>query len=462
MNDFGRAGHEKRNEGGPVEGTEITVPSIDRRKFMTRVALGIVGLQAISIAKAVSARSGDAARSSTPAETTFFTNPLFEFMFLVAMGKAYHQAGDIGKLLYIAGQIEDGNYDSAFQAFYDAGAEAEALAKQSLNSGHRVSAREAFMWASNYYYSSTYFLDASQDPSRMLPTWKLSRQCWDSAAALFTPKIKPVRIPYEKTTLSGYLYQCGNSSGPRPLLILNNGSDGSILDMWCAGAAGALARGYNCLAFDGPGQGASLWLQHLYFRPDWEAVITPVVKFALRLGCVDPRRIALLGVSQGGYWVTRAVAFEKRIAAAIVDPGVWNVSLPWLSALPSELLQMLNDGQKDDFDAAMESLPPATQAAMQSRMRPYGITDYYDCFKAVEQYNVEPVVSKITCPMLVTNPENETYFPGQPQQLYDMLPGANKYLLDFTAEQGADLHCEPKASGLRDLKIFDWLDEQFK
>ena len=60
-------------------------------------------------------------------------------------------------------------------------------------------------------------------------------------------------------------------------------------------------RGYHCLSFNGPGQGDSLWVRKLYFRPDWEKVITPVVDYALRRREVDPMRIALIGVSQGGY-----------------------------------------------------------------------------------------------------------------------------------------------------------------
>jgi hypothetical protein len=41
------------------------------------------------------------------------------------------------------------------------------------------------------------------------------------------------------------------------------------------GAAGAVRRGYNCLTFDGPGQGAPLREQKLPFRYDWEKVVTP-------------------------------------------------------------------------------------------------------------------------------------------------------------------------------------------
>jgi hypothetical protein len=50
-----------------------------------------------------------------------------------------------------------------------------------------------------------------------------------------------------------------------------------------------------------------------------------------------------------------------------------------------------------------------------------------------------------------------TFWPGQPQQLYDALPGP-KTLVKFTEAEGADLHCEPKTPGLRAQRIFDWLD----
>lgn len=32
-------------------------------------------------------------------------------------------------------------------------------------------------------------------------------------------------------------------------------------------------------------------------------------------------------------------------------------------------------------------------------------------------------------------------------------------LVEFSESSGADLHCEPKGTGLRDLRVFDWLDE---
>jgi hypothetical protein len=388
-------------------------------------------------------------------------DPEAEFNFLFALGKTYYRCGDVGRLLRIAGQIRPGEAESGYQAFHTAATDARVIAQDSAERGHRVSAREAYLWAANYGFTSTYFLDASHDPSRWLPTWREARECWDRAAALFDPPVEQVRIPYEGTTLAGYLFRVDGSGKRRPLLILINGSDGSVLDMWALGGAAGVARGYNCLTFDGPGQGACLWLQQLYFRPDWEKVITPVVDFALGLPEVDPDRIALQGISQGGYWAPRAVAFEHRVAAAIADPGVVDVATSWTVQLPAELMELLRAGRKEEFDQAMDTglaEYPAMRAALAFRMRPYGTPSPYEAYRAAMAHNLERVAGDIRCPMLITDPEGEQFWPGQSRQLYNLLT-CPKTLVSFTAAEGADLHCEPKAPGLRDLRAFDWLDE---
>jgi len=94
-------------------------------------------------------------------------------------------------------------------------------------------------------------------------------------------------------------------------------------------------------------------------------------------------------------------------------------------------------------------------------MRPYGFTSYYDTFKAVQEYNLSKVAGQIRCPVLITNPVNESFWPGQSQQLYDLL-SSPKVLLHFSESDGADLHCEPKGTGYRELRVFDWLDDTLK
>ena len=243
-----------------------------------------------------------------------------------------------------------------------------------------------------------------------------------------------MEIPYEKTKLHGFYLKGKSSSPKRPLLIIVNGSDGSLLDLWLWGGAGAVARRYDCLIFDGPGQGYALWKQKLYFRPDWEKVITPVVDYVLTRPEVDPKRIAIQGISQGGYWVPRAVAFEKRIAAAIADPGVVDVSTSWDANLPKPMLELLNAGRRAEFDGFMaKTLDPEHKATLAFRMRPYGFTSPYDAFKAAREYSLKEVAHRIQCPMLITNPAREAYWPGQSQRLFNLLTGPKKLVSFSTA-----------------------------
>jgi dienelactone hydrolase len=397
-----------------------------------------------------------------PATSYFFNDRTFETIFLTSLGRAYHSGANPGKVLYLTRQVKDGDFESAFVAFKRAGDEARAQAEESLAGGHRESARQAYLWAQNFYDSATYFVDGSADPSRFLPTWEALYDCWLKSLPSFDPPIEPVSIPYEGTALRGFYFRGKSKAARRPLLILVNGSDGSLLDMWLWGGAGGTARGYDCLTFDGPGQGYALWKQKLYFRPDWENVIRPVVDFALSRGDVDAKRIAIQGISQGGYWVPRAIAFEKRIAAAIADPGVVDVSTSWTATLPPPLFGLLKAGRKTEFDSYLEKgMSPANRATLSFRTRPFGFTSYFDTYKAVLDYNLRGVAEKIQCPLLITAPVNEIYWPGQSKQLYEMVRSTKK-LVEFTEADGADLHCEPKGTGIRDLRVFDWLDETLK
>ena len=81
-----------------------------------------------------------------------------------------------------------------------------------------------------------------------------------------------------------------------------------------------------------------------------------------------------------------------------------------------------------------------------------------DVFTAARQYKLADVVEQITTPWLITDPEDEQFWPGQPQRLFDKLRHT-KQLITFTADEGADSHCEPLARSLLEQRMFDWLEE---
>ena len=226
--------------------------------------------------------------------------------------------------------------------------------------------------------------------------------------------------------------------------------------------APGLDRGYNVLLFDGPGQQSMLFLHKMPFRHDWEHVITPVVNHLLQRSDVDPAKLAIYGISQAGYWVPRTVAFEHRFAAAIADPGVDDVAESWRPNTPPGALDLLDSGDSEGFDAAFEAmvvkLGPKMRQTAARRSKPYGTATAYETFKTVEQYRLGELVNQITTPMLVTDPEGESFWPGQSKRLYDALSGPKAYV-PFTAAEGASMHIEPMARSLVAQRIFDWLDD---
>ena len=61
-----------------------------------------------------------------------------------------------------------------------------------------------------------------------------------------------------------------DGDGPKPTLMVANGSDGALSYLWPGHGSEAAARGYNVVLFDGPGQQRMLFERGVPFRPDWE------------------------------------------------------------------------------------------------------------------------------------------------------------------------------------------------
>ena len=110
------------------------------------------------------------------------------------------------------------------------------------------------------------------------------------------------------------------------------------------------------------------------------------------------------------------------------------------------------------FNEGMQSAPLAQRQNWEWRAKPYGLRSAFDVFTAARRYNLADVADQITTPLLITDPEGEQFWPGQSQQLFEKLRNT-KQLVVFTAEEGADRHCEPMARLLLEQRMFDWLDE---
>src|SRR5215475_4218256 len=387
----------------------------------------------------------------------YFDNPEFDGQFLRALDYAPLGA-QIGEAWAVAAQIKPGDTESWYKAWSDYADRLYSVATTSLTAGHQVSARNAFLRASNYYRSSYIFMFALPVDPRVIETYDKQTDAFQKATALFDPPIEILRIPYENTTLPGYFIKPDASKVPRKTLLCTGGYDGTCEELFFSTADGALKRGYNVLTFDGPGQGGALVKQKMPMRADWEKVVTPVVDYLCTRQDVDSARIALYGGSFGGYLAPRAAAFEHRLAACIADAALFDPAALSKKMFPPNIANALARNDVAVLEAFFNKLrEDTTQRFILGRgMWVHGATTPWEYLKMFEAYSLADIASNIQCPTFVDEAENDRRRGGG-RDLYNALRCPKEYVL-FATSEGDGEHCEAGAREVFFQKMFDWLD----
>jgi pimeloyl-ACP methyl ester carboxylesterase len=386
-----------------------------------------------------------------------------------AFGASSYGASEFGEVMATVNRITSGDNDSWYNEWNATAERVFAEAEAQLAAGHRISARDSYLRATTYFRGSEFFLHGNPTDPRIDSAYKKSIHAYKSCCPLWDPPILPVEIPYENTTLPGYLHRVDESGTQRPLFVMHSGFDGSAEELHGEGARAGVERGYNVLTFDGPGQYGPIHRERLPFRPDWEKVVTPVVDFALTLPDTNADKIALMGVSFGGYLAPRAAALEKRISALIANDGVYDYGVANLggSMAPeqraaAEAAIMAKEAPEIDrkLQEMMKGSPTATWALTHG-MFVTGTSTPRAYVAATLAYHLrDGIAEKISCPTLVLDAEEDMFFRGQPEELYEHLT-CPRTLMRFTAAEGAGAHCQVGAHRLAFARIYDWLDNTF-
>lgn len=393
------------------------------------------------------------------ARNVFFDDPLFEEFAVRALT---FDGCPLGEVASTTSRINAGDTDGWYAQWTATAERVAGFADESARAGHAVSARDAYVRASCYYRNAYAPLFGAPVDPRLVEAFDRETEAFQRAAALMTPPVEPVEIPYEETTLPGYFCTVDDSGRPRPTVIVTNGYDSTINELYLAFAA-VLRRGYNLLLFDGPGQGRVLYKQGVVMRPDWENVVTPVVDYAVTRPEVDQERMAIMGVSLGGYLAPRAASGEHRLAACIADPGLWDVfeaAKDRFSALPKDVLDQLPNVDPKVLEPIMAHIqanPVLRWSIVQRGFWVQGVESLPEFLRAAQAYSLKDVAGQIRCPTLLTTAESDP-LSWNAERIYDRLTSQKK-LLRFSDVEGAGDHCEARNRPLFDQRAYDWLDE---
>lgn len=316
-----------------------------------------------------------------------------------------------------------------------------SMAEEDEELGRLLSAGEKYNRAATYYLTCER-LQAHGAPGRL----ELYQRFLDTFARgieLSKENCERVEIPYEGKHISGLYVRAEGVTGPAPLLVQVNGLDSTKEMKYRVGLPAWLAkRGVSSLIIDQPGTGEALRLHNLTARYDSEHWASRVVDWLETRSDVDAKRIGMEGVSLGGYYCPRAVAFEPRFACGVV----WGANHDW------------RDVQKRRLEKEGSFPVPHYWAHVQWV---WGAKDMDDFMRIAENVHLDGVLDRIKVPFLVTHGLKDSQIPLKwAERTYEQLVNSPKRELKiFDERTGGVQHSSFDNSINAGQYIADWVAE---
>ena len=200
-------------------------------------------------------------------------------------------------------------------------------------------------------------------------------------------------------------------AGTPTTLIMMNGFDGyaeEIIDF----ASHFPTRPFDTIAFDGPGQGHTV-LAGMPLEPQWERPTNAVMDY------FGIESAAALGVSFGGYLVTRAAAYCPRISHVIAFDMMYRL-LDGLTAPLPRPLRPITDAFVGNPrpawlpDAALRTasrLSADLSWKLQQASHLTGLSRPSEVLRAFDDYTMKPFEGRIAQPCLVLAGDADQYVP---------------------------------------------------
>jgi dipeptidyl aminopeptidase/acylaminoacyl peptidase len=363
------------------------------------------------------------------------------YMWSQAVLRLLFTGGSIGEALQAAAELQQAAGENDHQQWLVTwSALGERLweqAERELGADHPRSARESFFRASAYLGWAISFV-SHRDPRRR-EGHQRSLEAFGRFAALSEPPIERVEVPFGEASLPAWFVPGAGQETRKPTACFVPGLD-STKEQGMSFAAVLAERGFNVLLVDGPGVGEAVLFRGLINRPDEEAAGSADFDYLAGRPDVDASRIALVGLSLGGYRVSRMAAFESRFAGCVAWGAIWDWSEIW-----EQRLLPAQGPASTTHEHMFHVLGARTLEEVTEKWKPW---------------RLEGIAQRIRCPMLILHGERDAQVPKeQAYALYEASGSAKKELKLFTEEEGGSAHCQNDNRLLAHAYIADWLED---
>ncbi|CAI6311830.1 unnamed protein product [Periconia digitata] len=394
------------------------------------------------------------------------SDEFFDFEVLRLLSSVRYGGADVGEILKTAALLKPGDFESYHDAFKNTALRINKQADAINTDKNPISARDSYFRVSTYYRAAEFFIHGQPNDPRIRPLWDQQMTCFNKAIALLPQPGERLLLKGSDFDIPAIFYPAaqGATTTPKPTIILGNGFDGSQEELLHAFGFAALERGYNVMTYEGPGQPTVRQRQGLGFIHDWERVVSPVVDHLFARPEVDSKRVALFGLSMGGYLSVRAAAFEPRIAATIAVDGVDDVSAAFCHMLPPAAKVLYEAGENDQVNKFVEELfasgkaPTALRWGVEHGIYSFAAESPTDFLNRTKLMTLAGITDKIKRPVLICEASNDRFFEGQPARVKESLGDLGTYVI-LTDEDAASLHCHVGAFTFANQNVFDRLED---
>jgi len=206
------------------------------------------------------------------------------------------------------------------------------LAREDEERGRSFSASNKLQRAALYLITAER-MQGHAHPDRSA-TFERAQRCFREAVHLGQLNCSRWEIPYGSSFIPALLTRPADTGTPFPCVLYVNGLDSCKELLYWSGLPQALARrGIATLCVDQPGTGEALRTNGLVATAHSEQWATPCYEWIAGRADMDPARVGIVGISLGGHFAPRALAFESRFASG----AVWGANHNWAEVQQNRL-----------------------------------------------------------------------------------------------------------------------------